>query len=125
MFVSTEFATYTVGRERPMPLVPVSENVSLELFDVPVIVRVPPLWATAAVSSMFTNSAAPAWLMVSVLLSTPDAEKVAVVERAVRPVWLLPVQATVSLPLPDVLLGVTHDAYAISYAVLVVLFYEP
>ena len=45
---------------------------------------------------------------------TPEAEKVAVVCREDLPVCACPVQDTVSSPLPCVLLGETHDAYAIS-----------
>ena len=96
-----------------MPLVPVKEKVSFEEFALPVIVILPPDWGTEAVSSIMTNSALPAWIIVNVLLSTPEAEKVAVVCLGERPVWTDPVQETVSFPLPLVLLGLTHDAYAI------------
>ena len=97
--------------------VPVSENVSLDEFEVPLMVTVPPVLATVAVSDMSTNSALPAWMMVSTLDSTPDAEKVAVVCLEDRPVCAEPVQETVSLPEPLVLLGSTHDAYAITFYV--------
>jgi hypothetical protein len=43
--------------------------------------------STAAVADVkLTNSVLPDWITVSVLLSTPDAEKVAVVVLASRPV---------------------------------------
>ena len=93
--------------------VPVMEKVSFEELDVPVIVTEPPLLDTDAVESMLTNSARPAWMMVRVFDSTPDAEKVAVVVLDERPVWLEPVHDTVSFPLPLCFEGVTHDAYAI------------
>lgn len=93
--------------------VPVMEKVSLEELDVPAIVTEPPLLDTDAVESMLTNSAKPAWMMVRVFDSTPDAEKVAVVVLELLPVWFAPVHDTVSFPLPLCLDGVTHDAYAI------------
>ena len=73
LLVFTELAMYTVGRTRPMPFVPVKVKVNLAEFDVPVIVRVPPSLPTAAASSISTNSVLPAWMMVRVLLSTPEA----------------------------------------------------
>lgn len=99
-----------------MPFVPVSEKVSFDELEVPDTVTVPPVFPTVAVSEMSTNSVLPDWMMVSVLLSTPDAEKVAVVVLEERPVCVEPVQDTVSLPLPLVLFGVAHDAYAIVYS---------
>jgi hypothetical protein len=98
-----------------MPFVPVNENVSSDEFDVPEIVRVPPVFATVPVSSISTNSVLPAWMMVSVFDSTPDAAKVAVVVREERPVCAEPLHDTVSFPLPCVLLGVTQLAYAIVF----------
>ena len=97
-----------------MLFVPVSEKVSLDELVVPEIVTLPPAFATEAVESIVTNSALPAWMMVRVLLSTPEAEKVAVVCLAVRPVLADALHDTVSLPLPLVLLGSTQEAYAIS-----------
>lgn len=69
-----------------MLFVPVSEKVSLLELDVPETVTVPPDLPTAAESSRSTNSVFPAWMMVRVFDSTPDAEKVAVVVRELRPV---------------------------------------
>lgn len=122
LFVLTEFAVYVDGRTKPIPLVPVSENVSFDEFDVPDIVTEPPVFATDAVAAIDTNSVFPDYVMVSVFDSTPDAENVAVVVLAVLPVYGVPVQETVSLPLPLVLLGVTHDAYDIIYLILI---YKP
>ena len=87
LLVSTEFALYFAGSVRPMPFVPVRANVSLDELDLPVMVRVPPVLSTAAVAeSKLTNSVLPDWMIVRVLLSTPEAEKEAVVCRASRPV---------------------------------------
>jgi hypothetical protein len=85
----------------------------LDEFEVPEMVMVPPVLSTVAVSEMSTNSVLPAWMMVKVLLSTPEAAKVAVVVLESRPVCSDPVQETVSFPLPLTLLGFTQDAYAI------------
>lgn len=99
-----------------MPFVPVRAKVSFDELDVPVMVRVPPALSTAAVAeSKLTNSVLPDWMMVRVLLSTPDAAKVAVVCLASRPVCAEADHDTVSLPLPLVLLGLAHDAYAIIF----------
>lgn len=114
LFVWTEFARYLVGRTRPMPFVPVKANVNFDELVVPEIVTDPPPFATDAVGSIVTNSALPACMMVRVFDSTPEAENIAVVCLAVRPVRTDPVHDTVSSPLPLVLLGVTHDAYAIT-----------
>ena len=113
LVVLTELAVYEAGSVNPMLSVPVSENVNLDELEVPEIVTVPPVFATVAVLSKSTNSVLPAWIMVRVFDSTPEAEKVAVVVRELRPVCVEPVHDTVSLPLPLVLLGVAHDAYAI------------
>ena len=87
LFVATELAVYDVGRVSPIPFVPVSEKVSLEELDVPVMVREPPDLATEAVElSKEANSVFPACMIVRVLDSTPDAEKVAVVCLEDRPV---------------------------------------
>lgn len=66
--------------------VPVMEKVNLEELEVPEIVTDPPAFATDAVESMVTNSVFPAWMIVRVFDSTPEAEKVAVVVRDDRPV---------------------------------------
>lgn len=101
----------------PILSVPVSVNVSLDELEVPVMVTEPPVFATVAVAFVNdTNSDAPDCVMESVFDSTPDAENVAVVVRAVLPVCSVADHDTVSLPLPEVLLGVTHDAYAIVYS---------
>ena len=97
----------------PMLSVPVSEKVSLLEFDVPEIVTDPPALATVAVASIDTNSDLPDCVIVSVFESTPDAEKVAVVVLELLPVCSDADHDTVSSPEPDVLLGVTQDAYAI------------
>lgn len=87
LFVLTEFAVYEEGSTKPMPFVPVRAKVNLDELEVPVMVRVPPVLSTAAVAeSKLTNSVLPDWIIVKVLLSTPDAAKVAVVCLASRPV---------------------------------------
>ena len=97
-----------------MPFVPVKANVNLDELEVPVMVKVPPDFPTAAVvSSKLTNSVLPDWIIVKVLLYTPDAAKVAVVCLASRPVCADADHDTVSFPLPLVLFGLAHDAYAI------------
>ena len=116
LFVLTEFAVYEEGSTNPIPFVPVRAKVNLDELEVPVIVRVPPDFPTAAVvSSKLTNSVFPDWIIVKVLLSTPDAAKVAVVCLASRPVWAVADHDTVSFPLPLVLFGLAHDAYAIVF----------
>lgn len=103
-----------------MPFVPVRAKVSLDELEVPVMVKVPPVLSTAAVAeSKLTNSVFPDWIIVKVLLSTPDAAKVAVVCLASRPVWADADHDTVSFPLPLVLFGLAHDAYAIVFYCLV------
>ena len=114
LFVLTELAVYEEGSTKPMPFVPVRAKVNLDELEVPVMVKVPPDFPTAAVtSSKLTNSVLPDWIMVRVLLSTPDAAKVAVVCLASRPVCAEADQETVSLPLPLVLFGLAQLAYAI------------
>lgn len=101
-----------------MPFVPVRAKVSFDELEVPVIVKVPPALSTAAVAeSKLTNSVLPDWIIVRVLLSTPDAAKVAVVCLASRPVWAVADQETVSFPLPLVLFGLAQEAYAIIFYV--------
>ena len=111
LFVDALFAVYELGSVTERFPVP-SENVSFDEFDVPVMVRVEtPLFATDFVLSMVTNSGFPLWFTVRVTSATPVAVKVTVVERALRPVLLLPaVTLTVSLPEPLVLLGVSQLA---------------
>ena len=108
LFTDTPLAVYDEGSVSPMLSVPVSAKVSLLLFEVPDIVSVPPFFPTEAVSSMVANSAFADCMIVSVLLSTPEALNVADVCRATRPVCTAPSHDTVSLPLPLTLLGVTH-----------------
>lgn len=115
LLVLTEFAVYVEGRLIPILSVPVSVNVSFDEFEYPDIVTLPPVLGTVAVESIVTNSDAPDCTIVRVFDSTPDAENVAVVVLAERPVCSEPVHETVSFPEPLVLLGVTHDAYAILY----------
>ena len=101
LFVLTEFAVYEEGSTKPMPFVPVRAKVSLDELEVPVMVKVPPVLSTAAVAeSKLTNSVLPDWIIVKVLLSTPDAAKVAVVCLASRPVCADADHDTVSFPLP-------------------------
>lgn len=113
LFVDTELAVYDEGNEIPILSVPVSVNVSLEEFDVPEIVTEPPVFATVAVESIVTNSVFPDWVTERVFESTPEAENVAVVVLAVRPVCSEALNDTVSFPLPLVFDGFNHDAYAI------------
>ena len=90
-----------------MLLLPVSENVSLLELLLPVMVSVPPLLLTEAVAeSKLTNSVFPDWMIVSSGDGdTPDAEKVARVCLARRPVCSDADHDTVSFPLPLVLFG--------------------
>lgn len=111
LFVLTEFAVYEEGSTKPMPFVPVKAKVSLDELEVPVIVRVPPVFSTAAVAEeKLTKSVLPDWMMWRVLFSTLEAEKVASVSLCKRPVCSDALQDTVSLPLPLVLFGFTQDA---------------
>lgn len=93
-----------------MLFAPVKEKVSSLEFDTPDIVTVPPVFATEAAESILTNSALPDWMMVSVFGVTPEAENVAEVVRAFLPVCTDADHDMLSSPLPDVLLGIAHDA---------------
>ena len=75
---------------------------------------VTPPFSTLFVLSMVTNSGLPACVTARTTSSQLAALNVIFVLRAFRPVLSAPaVTLTVSLPLPDVLLGTSHCAYAI------------
>lgn len=115
LLVCTPAAVYLVGRVMDRSPVP-SENVSLLELLVPVMVTVPPAFVAVAVACMVVVSALPACTTVLATSSQLAAENVIVVERELRPVLLaLADTLTVSLPLPEVLLGVSHDEYAIIF----------
>jgi hypothetical protein len=86
--------------------------VSFDEFDVPVMVSVStPALSTLFALSMLTNSGFPACVTARTTSSQFAALKVMFVLRAFLPVLSAPaVTLTVSLPLPDVLLGTSHDA---------------
>jgi hypothetical protein len=112
LLVDTLLAMYVLGNVngRLPPLA--SENVSFDEFDVPVMVSVAtPALSTLFALSMVTNSGLPACVTCLTTSSQLAALNVMLVLRALRPVLsVAAVTFTVSLPLPDVLLGVSHDA---------------
>lgn len=95
-----------------------SVNVSLLELEVPDIVTVPPAFVAVAVDDIVVVSGLPACTTVLATSEQFAAENVIEVERELRPVLLaLADTLTVSLPLPDNLLGVNQDEYAILYNV--------
>jgi hypothetical protein len=115
--VATLLAVYELGSVSSSVPPDASENVSFDELDVPVMVSVcTPALSTLFALSIVTNSGFPACVTALTTSSQFAALNVMLVLRAFLPVLSAPaVTLTVSLPLPWVLLGMSHDAYAIIY----------